>query len=386
MKINVLDLLPKWKSFALQAAASNQGYNQASDLITQTVDGFDLNQIWNEFQAAVAILNAQRQPFIDLLTFPVTELIERVPQVSFAAFEKASEYGEPRGIRPAGAFFNMGYDFDWYDVGVRFTWKFLADAPLSQVEAINQQVLEADNNLLFTAVMKAIFNNVNRSADINGQIVPVYPLYNADGTVPPAYKTNTFTGAETHYMVSGAATVAHDDLTDMYEKLRAKGYSTENGVKHILFVNPTQGNTIRTFRVASGASYDFIPAIGTPAAYLPIDVLLFGGSQPQNTFGGLTAIGSYGPWLIVQDDFIPLGYMLGIGTGGRANLRNLVGLREHPNTQLRGLRLAKGAIPDYPLIDSFYQRGFGTGVRQRGGGVVMQIKASGSYDIPAAYV
>jgi hypothetical protein len=53
---------------------------------------------------------------------------------------------------------------------------------------------------------------------------------------------------------------------------------------------------------------------------------------------------------------------------------------------LRGLRLVKGAVPDYPLIDSYYQRGFGTGVRQRGGGVVMQVTASGTYTIPAAYV
>jgi hypothetical protein len=375
-----------WKSFALSGAMPTpQGYNAANDLITTTADGFDLNNIWNEFQAAVSLINAQRDVFIDLLTFPVTELIERVPQIQYANFEKASEYGEPRGIRPAGAFFNLGYDFDWYDIGARFTWKFLADAPASQIEAINAQVLEADNNLMFQGVMKAIFNNVNRVADINGQAVNVYPLYNADGTVPPPYKTNTFTGSETHYITSGNATVQHDDLTDMYEKLRAKGYSQENGVKHVLFVNRQQGNTIRTFRVASGATYDFIPAIGTPASYLPIDVVLFGGSQPQNTYAGLSAIGSYGPWLIVEDDFIPVGYMLGIGSGGRANLRNLVGLREHQNTQLRGLRLVKGAVPDYPLIDSFYQRGFGTGVRQRGGGVVMQVTASGTYTIPTIY-
>ena len=58
-----------------------------------------------------------------------------------------------------------------------------------------------------------------------------------------------------------------------------------------------------------------------------------------------------------------------------------VGLREHVNTSLRGLRLVKGPNPDYPLIDSFYQRGFGTGVRQRGGAVVMKITA-GSYSAP----
>jgi hypothetical protein len=49
------------------------------------------------------------------------------------------------------------------------------------------------------------------------------------------------------------------------------------------------------------------------------------------------------------------------------------------------LRLVKGRTPDYPLIDSFYNRGFGTGIRHRGAGVVMQITASGTYTIPAAY-
>src|SRR5690606_6003636 len=108
-----------------------QGFNAAADIVTQTVDGFDLNSLWTEFQEAVALINAERQAIVDFLTFPVQDLIERVPQISSAQFEKASEYGEPRGIRPTGAYFNLGYDFDWYDLAARFTWKFLADAPSS---------------------------------------------------------------------------------------------------------------------------------------------------------------------------------------------------------------------------------------------------------------
>jgi hypothetical protein len=369
--------------FVLRGA--DRGYNAAADLITQTVDGFDLNSIWDEYQAAVAVQNAQRQAIIDLLTFPVTDLIERVPQITSAAFEKASEYGEPRGIRPAGAFFNLGYDFDWYDLAARYTWKLLADAPRNQVDANNAMALQADNELVFTKVLSALLNNTTRVADINDQVVNVYPLYNGDGTVPPRYKTNTFLGTETHYLTSGAATVNGGDLDDMYEKLRAKGYSRENGVRHVLLVNHREAVTIRTFRVASGSTYDFIPAEGTPAAYLPIDVALFGGSQPSANYQGLTAIGRYGEWLVVEDDLFPPAYMIGIATGGRANLNNPVGLRQHANASLRGLRLVKGAIPDYPLIDSFYQRGFGTGIRQRGGAVVMQVTANASYTIPTGY-
>lgn len=369
-------------SSLLSGSDRAQGFNSAGDLVTQTADGFDLNTLWGEFQQAVALINAERQAIIDFLTFPVTEQIERVPQISGAQFERASEYGEPRGIRPTGAYFNLGYDFDWYDLAARFTWKFLADAPASQVEAINSMALDADNQLMFTKVLEALYNKNNREADINGQIVPVYALYNGDGTVPPSYKGNTFTGTETHYLTSGAATIDPADLDVMYQKLRQKGYSIENGVNHILLVNPAEGGVIRTFRVSTGATYDFIPAQGQPGQWVDSGMTLVGAQAPSSSYNGLNVIGRYGQFLIVEDDLFPVHYVTLVGTGGRANLQNPVGLREHANASLRGLRLVKGPEADYPLIDSFYQRGIGTGIRQRGGAVVMQVTANATYTNP----
>jgi len=78
--------------------------------------------------------------------------------------------------------------------------------------------------------------------------------------------------------------------------------------------------------------------------------------------------------------------VLNIGSGGSQNLNNPVGIREHANAALRGLRLVKGRDNDYPLIDSFYNVGLGTGIRQRGGSAVMQIKASGLYSPPTQYL
>lgn len=367
------------------AATGQGGFNAAGDLLTQTVDGFDLNNIWTEFQAAIALVNQQRTQFLQLLTFPVTNNVERVPTISSADFERASEYGEPRGLRPSGAYQTLGYDFTDYDLAARFTWKFLRDSPAQQVEAINLMAIEADNRLMYNKVMDSLFNPTNRLADINGQDVNVYALYNADGTVPPPYKTNTFDGTHNHYMVAGNATVQSGDLDDMYEHLRHHGYSAENGVSHLLGVNPAQANVIRTFRVATGAAYDFIPATGTPAQFMPVDMVLLNGSQVGGSISGIPVIGSYGYWTVIADDMFPAGYMVGIGTGGPENLNNPVGFREHENTSFRGLRLVKGPQPNYPLIDSFYQRSFGTGIRQRGGSVVMQIKASGTYDIPTQF-
>jgi hypothetical protein len=385
VKLSSLGLFP-----SIEAGDTGQGgYMAAGDILTQTIDGFDLNNIWNEFQAAIAIVNAQRTLLTQLLTFPVTSNIERVAQISQASFEIASEYGEPRALRPVGSFFVLGYDIQDYDIAARFTWKFLRDAPATQVEAINAMVIEADNRLIYNKVMDSLYNPVNRIADINGSDVNVYALYNNDGTVPPKYKTNTFLSTHTHYLTSGNVTVDPGDLDEMYEHVRHHGYSFENGVRHLLFVNPAQASQIMKFRVAgtagaglpSGASYDFIPSVGMPAMFLPTNVQIFNGQQPPAMISGIPVVGSYGPLIVLADDMFPAGYMALIASGGPENLRNPVGFREHANPSFRGLRLVKGPNPDYPLVDSFYQRTFGTGIRQRGGSVIMQVTA-GAYAAP----
>lgn len=361
------------------------GYNAAADLVTKTIDGFDLNTLWNDFAATVALQNESRTKVVQVLTFPVTNLIERVAQVNTARFETASEYGEPKGMRPTTGHFNLGYDFEWYDLAARFTWKFLAEAPANQIEAINAMALEADNVLIFEKVMTALFEgNENRDANINDQIVPVYGLYNGDGTVPPKVGRKTFTGDHTHYLTSGAISIVPQDLDDLFTHISEHGYTRQAGYQHILFVGEREGLTIRTFNRLVGATYDFIPAQGDFAQLLPADQTLIG-QRPASTWRGLDAIGSYGPWLVVQNDLFPEGYVMGTASGGPENVGNPVGFRQHENPSLRGLRLVKGPNPDYPLIDSFYNRGFGTGIRQRGASAILQLTTSPTYTPPVSY-
>jgi len=367
-----------------------KGFNVAADIVNRTADGRDINDMWAEFQATVALRNSRRQPLIDLLTFPVTNVIEDVPQIGQEDFEEASEFGVPKGIRPQLTYFSLAYTFKWYDLAKRNTWRFLADATAAQVEANHQVALDADNRLVFKTVMHTLFRNTNRSATINGQSYNVYALYNNDGTVPPEYAGNTFDGTHTHYLVSGAAGIDSGDFEAMIEHLRHHGYSPANGMQLVALVNPAQSVAIRTWRAntanANGAValYDFIPASNQPSLIVPnSDGLL--GTIPPSSFQGFSVIGSYGSVLIIEEDYCPAGYVAMIATGGAANLRNPVGIRMHPNASLQGLLLLGGNQTGYPLIESFYTRGLGTGIRQRGGTVIMQIKASGNYDIPALY-
>ena len=362
-----------------------RGYNASADVLTQTVDGRDLNDIWTEFQQVVALQNAERQRIVDLLTFPVTTVIEDVPQFGTEDFEEASEYGVPVGVRPEADVLSLGYTFKWYDIANRFTWQFLAEATAQRVEAIHQQVLDADNRKLFSEIMRTLFRADNRNATIKGQNYNVYTFWNGDGTVPPAYKANTFDGAHTHFRVSGGATIVSEDLDEITDDFKSHGYGSENGSTMFVMLNVTEANTVRSFRTALGDRYDFIPAVGQPGLFLPANQELFG-SQVGSTFRGLNVIGSYGPLLIIEEDYVPPAYVVALVSGGEANIQNPIGLREHANAGLRGLRLVKGRDNDYPLIDSYYVRGFGTGVRQRGAGMVMQIKAAGGYTSPAQYV
>jgi hypothetical protein len=377
----------------LGIAGGDRGYNTEGDVVTQTVDGVDLNTIWNEFRATIDLRNRERNALVDFLTFGVTNPVETVPQFgSGEDFEEASEFGEPKSMKPPSGYFQMGFGFKWYDTASRFTWKYLAEATAAQVEAVHQNILEADNRLVFMQVMRALFRNTNQTTNINNQAYNVYAFYNNDGTVPPPYKTTTFDGTHNHYLTSGAANLSTDgtDIDDIVNHLEHHGYTRSNGAEQVIMVNKAEGDIIRQYRsIANGgtAKYDFVPATNQPSFLLPENFRTNDttGARPSGSLRGMTVIGSYGDAFIVQEDYIPAKYVVGFATGGPESVTNPIGIREHQNPALRGLRIVKGREPDYPLQDAFYQRGMGTGIRHRGAGVVMQVTANPAYAIPALY-
>jgi len=386
--------LRKQLGLIMPIAGGDRGYATEGDVITQTVDGVQLNNIWAEFQATLAIQNAERNTLVSFLTYGVNEPIVTVPQFGGGEdFEIASEFGVPKSVRPHSSYFQMGFDFEWYDIATRFTWKFLAEANSSQVESIHQSVLEADNRLIFNEIMRTLFRNTNRSVDIQQRAYNVYAFYNNDGTVPPTYKTNVFDGTHNHYLVNNFATVRSTDIDVLFSMVEHHGYSRANGAEVVMMVNRAEADIIRTFRTAltgGTAKYDFIPATNTSTFLLPATFITstVNGVRPSPTLRGMNVIGSYGDVLVIEEPYIPAGYMVMFATGGQDSLTNPIGIREHARAELHGLRIVKGREPDYPLQDSYYQRGFGTGIRQRGAGAIMQIKvgAANSYAIPAQYV
>lgn len=380
--------IPRWLIDGIPGVGDVQGaevgFNERADVV-MALDGTDLNDFWAEVNDTIRIRNADRSRLIDALTFRVTGPIDQVTLPGEVDFEEASEYGQPVGIRSGATRLFRGYDFKFYDLAVRYTWMYIAEADSRQLTQLHNLALEADTKLLFNKVMKTLFNplNLNGITDKNEPIT-VYKFYNADGELPPKFKQTTFAGSHSHYMVSATATVTGANLKALYDNIAEHGYTLQSGYKLVLWANKQETNTIKTFRTATGSEFDFVP---NPNYYGGAVWVPNNGSYVGGPNGGAVPgeIGTYGPWHIVEEDYIPAGYMAGLATGGLDNISNPVGVREHTNAAYRGLKIIPGARSDYPLLDSFYRRGFGTGVRQRGAGAIMQVKAAGTYDIPVAY-
>lgn len=357
-----------------------KGYNALADVL-RTSDGVNVNDLYAEAKQAVAERNRQRQRWVDLLTYRVNQATDTVLQVgdqSSIVMEESSEYGIPVGIRTADAFLVMAAQGRYYDIATKFTWRALQDMSSGQVEAITNAALEADNKKQFELVLSQVFRSTNVSFTENGVAMTAYTFWNNDGSTPPSYNGNTFSNTHNHYRTSGAAAVTSGDLDEILTDFKSHGFSAETGTTLVLFCNPVEGAIINGFRVASGAAEDFVPAAG--ARFFTPDHLL--GSQPAATWGDWAVKGGYGELLIIEDTRIPVGYIVGLASGGENIGSNPIMLREHANTP--GLQILEGPRSSYPLVDSYFTHFMGTGVRQRGAGLVMQITASGSYTAPTS--
>ncbi|MDQ1629442.1 MAG: hypothetical protein QOI54_3186 [Actinomycetota bacterium] len=360
-----------------------RGINTGGDVVRTTVDGVDLATIWQDMQAANDLRNRDRDSLRAILTHRTTAVGDEVPQTSVLDdFEDMSEMGAPHSIRTGIATIPMGFNFKDRDLAARYSWRFLRDADAAQVEAVHQGALDADARQQLQSVMGALLNNTNRTSP---EGLTVYPLWNADGVVPPEWNGVTFPGSHSHYLVSSSATFDGGDIRDAYQAVAHHGYgSPDVGGKVIVFLNPVQADAARGFVKGTAATdpFDYIPGASAPA-YLTDQTIV--GDRPPANVGAISIFGQYGAALLSESSLVPNGYVVAVATFGSNDQRNVIAFREHRRPEYQGLRQIPGSSPEYPLQDSYYTRSWGTGVRQRGGAAVVQVKASGSYDVPAAY-
>lgn len=377
-----------------EMSAPQYGTNVKDDvLVNQTSDGVDLNHVWEEFATLLDLWNRERSSLTDLLAFKTTATGEAVPQnVSVASFEEATEFGVPRSANMPGDSLLLGYQFKDLDLAGRFTWKFLRDADLRQVNAVMNGILSADNKLTTGTILRRLFDPTEKRNEFGHR---VFGLWNGtDGLAPPPYLGRTFdTDDTTCYRTSQASVIDSDDIEQAIRTIVRFGFGTQPNSRILILANPDEAEEIMSWRAGHEsrpkggsetegpiAKYDFIPSADAPAFITPAGELV--GEQVPGDWSGVKVEGSYGPSLLVQSDFVPSGYVAVVASYGPDSPYNTIGFRQHPNAAYQNLRVIPGA-GTYPLVNAYHQRSFGVGVRQRGAAVCIQVSTDDDYAKPS---
>lgn len=362
------------------------GYSTQGDvLVSHSADGVDLNTIWDELGALLQVWNEERSSLTQLLSYPTTNVADAIPQgISSDSFEVASEFGVPQSAREPAIALPLGYDFEDYDKRSAFTWKFLRDSTAEQIRSVANRILEADNKLVNGTILNRLFNPTE-AANEHGH--RVFGLWSGDDITPPPYMGQTFAANHSHYMATQATQIDSGDIEDAITHITEHGYGLSPGTQLLILANPNDGQYIETWRAGvesrtSGpkAKFDFVRSTTAPP-YLTDETII--GKQAPGSFHNLPVTGSYGPAWLIQHAYVPSGYVAVLASGGPNSPINPVAVRQHPNTQYQGLRVIPGA-GRYPLVDSFFCRGFGVGVRHRGAAVCIQVTASDTYTAPTS--
>lgn len=371
-------------------AGSDYGIQTESDAlprVTELRDGSSLNQIWDQVAEIMRVWNEHRSALSSLLAYTHTNPADAIPQSTvLERFEVATEMGEPTAMRPPNEYLLLGYTFEDYDRASRFTWKALRAMSREQVMATMNMALEMDNRLINSLILDRLFDP---EVGVNENDTPVFGLYNGTSdSRPPNYLGKNFAPNHQHYQVSGNASIDSGDIELLAKLVAEHGFNADVSSQLVLLCNPDEAEQIASWRAGEVsantvvAHHDFVPSEGTPAFYAPQEIV---GKRAPEKIEGLKISGSYGPLWIVPLDDIPPKYLACVSTYGANSPSNVVGLREHPVPLYQGFRVIPGREPGYPLTDSFFTRGIGVGVRRRGQAAVMQIKASGSYEVPPIF-
>jgi hypothetical protein len=322
--------------------------------IITTADQVDPNVLWRDYQASLADYNGLTDDIVGALTFQTTDETSYVIQGAYE-FEEYADYTLPDSHDLT--VYHIHYGIKAWDLRLAYTLRRILSTSQTELDARHAAALMADRNLLVKQVLKAAFTK----AGLTLEGVATYAFYNADGLrTPPTWKNVTFTSSHQHYITTGAATIGGEDLDAMEDHLVEHGF--ESNLE--LWINRAQRREIMDLP-------DFIPA------------RQFSHDAQMINLPGPPYIGQHGRLMVRIEDWVPSGYLFAYSRQGGANSpQNPIALRIPLAEAARGLKLWRGSNPEYPLVDSFYYHEFGSGCRQFGNGVCMQVTTSGTYTSP----
>jgi hypothetical protein len=313
-------------------------------------------------EAQAAFVEGETTEYKDTYTLPAGGMMQNASP------------GSQRGARPGATKPVNSYDvsFPLEDIRDQIAWDDIALA-YATLEVLNNAitgVADRHTNSVRYMILRALLNKDNETwKDPRKGDLTLRRLANGDGTLYNPVIGSTTEADDTHYLVSGYAASAISDTNNPYTTIRDEIEEHFGRGQIVVFINKAQ-------RVKTEALTDFVPV--TQLHVQPGDTVSTVIGVPQNVPGRL--LGTINDAWVVQWDFIPANYMLGIDLNQSGPLKRRVDIP----ASLRGFSLI-ATQQEFPLQESFWRDRLGFAVANRLNGVAMFLDPGGSYTNPAAY-
>ncbi len=312
-----------------------------------TYDDVDTRMLYKEFQEGVQVYNEVEWGLMSRFCRETTKENVRVWQRNME-FVRASE-GFLEDWQKLRAM-EISVPLDEFELGYAYTKRAIQMSTVDELRETQGEALRADQRLLAKRFMFRCLTPGTGSRSIGWWDAN---MENASMRAPPNWKGNTFGLTHNHYDTSGALNIALSDFSAIKREIRQHGYSGSL----FLFMNLEQ---VEECENLAGWTTAMTPTSITEA-------VAKGGFEVIKQFQGFT---------LIQDDWIPAGYLLAI----ESRIKPIT-IRNPVNAKARGLKLWQGPYSDYPLSESYYSHWFDMAVVHRGAGAVRQI-TSGAWATP----
>lgn len=287
--------------------------------------------------------------------------------------------GRPLETRPAG---QIEVAYPWN----RFGWAFggnsetAAAMTVADTQRNVNSITGGNAKRHVREINRSFYNNANyqftdeKTFDGDSGTLTIRRLANGDGTLYSPTINSDDESDDNHYLVSGYVagdiSAANNPFTTLANEIREHFDSVETVVA---FINSAQRNDVLT------GLPNFVDADveGITRGATDSRAAALGGTNVPGDFLGID--GDSGAYVYVWDR-TPAGYTSGFAVGQPAPLKQRI-----PRiVSLQGFRL-EAEEEHNPMWKRTYRDRFGYAVANRIGAAVMQLKAIGTYDVPAIY-
>jgi hypothetical protein len=304
-----------------------------------------------------------------------TELFkERFKLTATGKLQKVRDGAAPARARTVG-YWDVAYPLESNQDNLAITRVGLAYMTAMEVQKQIDDVILLDINTRRDEILFSLLNNTARTwtDDSHGNLT-VQPLANGDTVVYPPVLGTTTEATEDHYLVAGYTGANINDTNNPYATIRDELTHhfgrIVGGPSIVSFIHPDQ-------RQVTEALTNFYPVLDRfikegADTDVPDSMIPGPGEYIGRTDGNHVKV-----W-----DWVPTGYIVSVHLEAPAPLKRRV---DPADTGLpRGLTLVNQNFT-MPINNWYWDDRFGFGVGNRLNGVITQLKASGSYDIPSGY-